>query len=285
MNVDSDNPNGDSSSRQEADVVSEALAELLATARSGYGVTARDDLCDFTLLSDAVAWARRQGLRFRLVDSGHLKRAQLEWLLEAGADFFTTDEFGRDLSELEGLLQALRRGKARMAFHAQDGIFQSNEEQESSLDLLGLGRSGAYIYITNRIQAPELDFLERLARECEAGGSHLVLYIHGGFSPQWLDLFQCRMWFHMDENSFVESEARAFFRDALRSSRVRSRFVLLTQGVSDALWLKESREAGVYLRFQKKQFDYRSPYKPLELASLRKRLPVTSYYLYPDILL
>lgn len=261
-----------------------SLEALLATSLSGAGLTIRDDLFDVSLLRDAVRWSRKAGTRFRLVDSGRLDRPQLEWLLDAGADLYTSDEFGRDETELEGLLKSAGRGRSLLAYHARDPLLL-NTAEAPRLDLYRLGRGGAYVHVSNREQALDPAALERLARECEAGGAHLVFYIHGGFSPDWRDLARCRIWCHMHESSLADPESRTAFEDVLKLSRLRARFALLTEGTLDALWLKDLQRAGVFLRFQKKQFDYRSPYSPLKQASSGKRLPITAYYLYPDYLL
>jgi hypothetical protein len=123
--------------------------------------------------------------------------------------------------------------------------------------------------------------LLRLAEECESGGSHLVYYHHSPFGPELIELIGASLWFHLDEQSLSGPEMQAFFLDVLRSSRSRARFVLFSEGKSDAVWLKEVLAAGVYVRFHRKQFDYRSPLRPLENAAAKKKLPHTAYYLHP----
>jgi hypothetical protein len=218
------------------------------------------------------------------VDSGRLDRPQLEWLLDAGADLYTSDEFDRDVTELEGLLKSVDRGRSILAYRARDPHVL-NPEESPSLDLFRLGRGGAYIHVSNREQALDPAALEHLARECETGGSHMVFYVHGGFSPDWQDLARCRFWCHLDESSLADPGSRAAFEEVLRTSRLRARFVLMTEGKLDALWLEDLARKGVFLRFQSRQFDYRSPYAPLKHSSSRKRLPFAAYYLYPDYLL
>lgn len=283
--MENENRNAKTSEPQEAAAAPpKSLEALLAPSLSGSGLTIRDDLFDVSLLRDAVRWCRMVGTRFRLVDSGRLDRSQLEWLLEAGADLYTSDEFDRDIGQLEGLVKALRRGKALMAYHARDP-FPSSSAEAPPFDLFRLGRSGAYVHVSNREHALDPGALEQLARECEAGGAHMVFYAHGEFSSDWQDLARCRLWCHVDESSLAAPESRTAFEEVLKTSRQRARFVLLTEGKLDALWLQDLMRAGVILRFQKKQFDYRSSYSPLEKASSGKRLPITAYYLYPDYLL
>jgi hypothetical protein len=124
-----------------------------------------------------------------------------------------------------------------------------------------------------------------LAEECESGGSHLVVYHHGPFGPEMGGLAEADLWFHLDEQSLTDPQAGEFFLDVLKSGRRRARFILFSEGSSDALWLKDVIAAGAYVRFQRKQFDYRSPYKPLEVEASRRKLPHTAYYLHPTFLL
>ncbi|MGB2905557.1 MAG: hypothetical protein WBB73_00550 [Candidatus Aminicenantaceae bacterium] len=259
------------------------LEELLTSARiHREGVTVRDDLYDEAQLLDAVRLSRRGGRRFRLVDSGRLDRLRLEWLLEAGADFYTTDEFRTDLEELEGLLQAAGKGRSILAYFVHAPFPQEEEGVESAPQLLSrLGRTGGYLHVSDRENARDPDMLLRLAEECESGGSHLVYYHHSPFGPELIELIGASLWFHLDEQSLSGPEMQAFFLDVLRSSRSRARFVLFSEGKSDAVWLKEILAAGVYVRFHRKQFDYRSPLRPLENAAAKKKLPHTAYYLHP----
>ncbi len=264
----------------------DALEELLASARSSRaGATVRDDLYDEAQLLDAVRLSRRGGQRFRLVDSGRLDRFQLEWMLEAGADFYTTDEFRTDATELDGLLRATGKGRSILAYFAHAPFSQELEGEELSPFMSDLGRAGAYLHISDREHEREPDVLWRLAEECESGGSHLVYYHHRPFSPELLELICAPLWIHLDEKSLTEPEMPTLFLDALKSSRSRARLVLFSEGKVDALWLAEVLAAGVNVQFHRKQFDYRSPFRPLEEAAAKKSLPHTAFYLYHTFLL
>ena len=265
----------------------DSLETLLASAGMRAGaLTVRDDLYDEAMLLDAVRIYRRRGGRFRLVDSGRLDRFRLEWLLEAGADLYTSDESRTDLEELEGLLQAAGKGRSILAYFVRGPFPEEGADGETLPNpLLRLGRAGAYIHVSNREQNRSPDMLLALAAECEAGGSHLVIYHHGPFGPEMVELAGANLWLHLDERSLAESDAREFFLDVLKSRGSRARFVLYSEGKSEAPWLKEVLAAGAYLRFQGKQFDYRSPYRSLEWAASRKKLVHTAYFLHPTFLL
>jgi len=259
---------------------------LLAQARNQGDLTVRDDLYSETLLLDAVRICRKKGRRFRLVDSGRLDRFQLEWLLEAGADLYTSDELRKDLSELDGLQQAADRGRAVLVLFVQGALSPESTPQDTEQPpLYQLGAGGAYIHVSNRETARDGKALERLAEECRSGGSHLVYYHHGVFASDLGNLAAQKLWFHLSEESFEQADAQGEFLDLLKSARTQARFVLFSQGKQNAIWLQEIVSAGVSLIFQKKQFDYRSPYKAIERKAERRQLPHTAFYLYPDIML
>jgi hypothetical protein len=263
------------------------LEGLLASAGMKSGeLTVRDDLYDEALLLDAVRLCHRAGRRFRLVDSGRLDRFRLEWLLEAGADFYTSDEFRTDLQELEGLLQAAKKGRSVLAYFVHGPFLKEvPDEEPDPSHLFQLGRAGAYLHASNRDLERGPGELLLLAEECEAGGSRLVYYHHGPFVPELTELAAANLWFHLEEQSLAVPDDRELFLDVLKSSGNRAHFVLFSEGKSEALWIKEVLAAGVYVRFQRKQFDYRSPFRPLERAAARKKLPHTAYFLYPTFLL
>jgi hypothetical protein len=274
---------------EQPDLPKNTLEELLASAWSSReGVTVRDDLYEDAQLLDAVRLCRRRGRRFRLVDSGRLNRFRLEWMLEAGADLYTTDEFRTELAELEGLLQAAGKGRAILAFFTHAPIAQEPESEGPALSmglLSDLGRSGAYLHLSDRKHERDPGLLRRLSVECASGGCSLVYYNHRPFLPEMLDLIGEPLWIHLDETSLASTEMQARFLDGIRSSRSRARFVLYSEGESDAAWLEEVFAAGVHVRFHRKQFDYRSAYRPLEDAAAKRKLPHTAYYLHPTFLL
>ena len=78
----------------------------------GEDVTLRDDLYEFSALLDAVKAAKTKSVRFRLIDTGQLNQFQVEWLAEAGADVYTSDEARTDLQELELISRACKKGDA-----------------------------------------------------------------------------------------------------------------------------------------------------------------------------
>jgi hypothetical protein len=259
---------------------------LLTAARNQREVTVRDDLFDFALLLDAVRLARSKDRRFRLIDTGRLERFELEWLLEAGAHFYTSDDYRTDITELEGLLAAASRARTQLAWYGL-GPFDAESSSGSLVpeDLYRLGGEGAHIHLSNRERQRQPEMLMRLAEECADAGSRLVYYHHGQLPPEFEELARRRFWIHLAESSLPEEEDRKRFLDILRSPRTRTRFVLFSEATHEALWLRDIMQAGAFLLFQNQQFDYRSPYAPLKRQAARRRLPPRAYYLYPQFML
>ncbi len=259
---------------------------LLSEIKNQREMTVRDDLFDFALLLDAVRLARDMNRRFRLVDTGRMERFELEWLLEAGADFYTSDDYRTDITEMEGLLAASHRSRALLAWYGL-GPFDAESSSGSLVpeDLYRLGGGGAYIHLSNRNRARNPALLMRLAEECARAGSRLVYYHHGPLPGEFEELVRRRLWFHLAESSLPGEEDRRRFLDVLRSPRTRTRFILFSEGAYEALWFKDVMQAGAYLRFQNRQFDYRSPYAPLKRRADRRRPPSSAFYLYPQFLL
>jgi hypothetical protein len=152
-------------------------------------------------------------------------------------------------------------------------------------ELIRLACAGARIHLSDRIRPCEGETLERLAAECEAGGTRLVYYHHAEFGPNLTGLSRRRAWVHLKERSLPDGEARRLFWDILKSSGTRARFILYSRGRLDPRILGDFLNAGAFLLFQQEQFDYRSPFRALERFAARRRLPITAYYLYPDFLL
>jgi hypothetical protein len=259
---------------------------LLTVVRNQREVTVRDDLFDFALLLDAVQLARNKNRRFRLIDTGRLERFELEWLLEAGADFYTSDDFRKDVTEMEGLLTASSRARTLLAWYGL-GPFDAESSAGALVpeDLYRLGEGGACIHLSNRTRTRNPEMLMRVAEECGAAGSRLIYYHHGPLPAELEEMARRRLWFHLAESSLPQEEDRMRFLDVLRSPRTRTRFVLFSEAAHPALWLRDIMQAGAFLRFQNLQFDYRSPYAPLKRQAARRRLPARAFYLYPQFLL
>lgn len=252
----------------------------------GISDTVRDDLYEFPWFLDNVRIVRKQRRRFRLIDSGRFDRFQLEWLLGAGADLYTSDEARPDLKELEVLQIIARRGKALIIFFQHADLAAFGDEDTSKLsDLLNLGQCGIYVHISNREFPRDFQVLQELGEACCSGGSRLIYYHHGLLPPEVQEMARKDTWIHLSDKSIQEKEQQEILKELLISPKYNAKFVLYVEEGLDAILCKELIKAGAFVLFQKKQFDYRSPFKALEKAAARKKLDFKSYYLYPTFLL
>jgi len=257
--------------------------ELFSSVRKGYDLTVRDDQYDFPALLDGIRYCRRKGSRFRLVDSGVFERLQLEWLLKAGADFYSSDEVRKDPQELEALLRSCIKQKSLMAYFI-DGVIKAEETSESLQfkDIVSLGMNGAYLYISNKENERDFSLLEKLADRCCSGGSRLSYYHHGVLDSALVEVGGNGAWIHISSKSIESKEDYPVLKDIAKSSRLTgANLILHLKKKLDYLLLSEIMKAGVRVLFDRIQVDYKSPLKELEQAAARKKLDPRSYYLYP----
>jgi uncharacterized protein YlbG (UPF0298 family) len=260
--------------------------ELLSSAAKGEDITVRDDLYDFPGLLDAVRICRRGGFRFRLIDSGKLDRSQLEWLAEAGADVYSSDEARTDLLDLELVNRSCRRGGAVLAYF-HHGPFEPEGDTHplAFFSLLEMGRNGIYLHLTNREKERDINRLGELAFACRRGKSWLVYYHHGAVEGSLEELARNGVWFHATEKVFKEKEERALVLDRLKEAiSAGLRLVLHVEKGLDYSLLRDIIKSGSFVLFRSSLFDYRSPFKELERKAKQMKLDFKSYYLYPDFL-
>jgi len=264
----------------------ERISEILSSAGKGEDITVRDDLHDFSILLDMVKVARRRGVRFRLIDTGKLDRSQLEWLAEAGADLYTSDDARTDILELEFVNKACKRGGATCVYFYH-GPFDSEEESSSISfpDLQNLGRSGIYLHLTNRHMERDSVRLKELAFACRRGGSWLVYYHHGLLELPLEELARNRAWIHASEQIFQDVEDPAQVLDSLKSAiSAGLRFAFHVETGVDISLLHDVMSARAFILFRSSLFDHKSPFRILEKKARQRKLDFRAYYLYPNIL-
>lgn len=255
---------------------------LLSSVEMGQDLTLRDDQFDFPDMLDAVKICRGKGLRFRLVDTGRFDRFQLEWLLGAGADLYTSDDIPRDLQELEGLQKSCRNGSSLLAFfqHQECGSLNDAEPSVAS-KLLGLARSGIYLHISNREMKRDISLLRMLAEDCLASGSWLVYYHHGPLVAETEELGRGGAWIHLSDESIQSGEDQAVLMDLVKSCQSSgANLVLYLKRGMDYLVLQDVVGIGAVVLFKTSQIDYRSPLKELERAAARKIIDFRAFYLH-----
>jgi len=251
------------------------------------GVIVRDDQSDFPTLLDAVKACRGAGRRFQLIDSGKLSLSELEWLGEAGANFYTSDRARPDGRDLVLMTAATRRGSAVTAYF-HHGPFEPEEKEKAvSIAILEeLGQGGLYIYTSNGRIPRDFPVLEELATACVRGGGRLALYHHGPLAPALETLARRGAWIHIADQSLHREDDAAFICDCARLARERGGGVLFHIEHPLALaWLEQIFEAGARVIFYTPPSDYRSPQRPFERRAERLFIDSRAFYIYPRFML
>lgn len=275
------------SMRPEAADVARHYAFLESAAR-GMELTVRDDQYAFPVLLDAVKKTAHRRGRFRLIDSGGLDQAQLEWLLEAGADFYTSDQHSRDTREMEALAVICRRNKARLACFIHSDITEEApespepEEEAPVLDHQRLGLAGAYLYISNRQKERNPGGLIRLAEACRRGDARLVYYHQGEWPAEAIRLANTGAWIHVTQR-VLDEESRISLADTAAAAREHGGGLIIhLQKKPDLLLLDDVFRAEAFIRFEYAQIHYRSPLKPIQQAAKQQDPSRYAFYLQKD---
>ena len=159
--------------------------ELLDRIRLGRDLVIRDDQFDPEALLDAARFARSQGIRLSLLDSGRSDPSRLEWLIRERARLYTSDEARPREPELARILKTCRSSKTFLAYF-QNGplVAQPGVETISFEALKGLISAGMDLHISNRVHARDSGALAELAKNAAAGRSYFVYYHHGPLTAE-----------------------------------------------------------------------------------------------------
>jgi hypothetical protein len=260
--------------------------DLLSRARGGGEITIRDDQADFAVLLDAAKVCRESGGRFRLIDTAKLGLSELEWLGQAGADLYTSDEARAKSVELGLLARACSRGKAIIAyFHHGPLGGESGQEAGTVAFLKEAGRSGVDIHLSNRDKRRHVSDLAEIASSSRKAGTLLVYYHHGRPAEDLEPLARSGGWIHLDDQSIEAAEDAAPFIDLARQALLSGAGLAIHIEKGTELDLaRELFEAGAYLLFRTPPADYRSAFRALERRARKRTLPSRAYYLYTTFL-
>jgi hypothetical protein len=260
---------------------------LLSSVRQDPIITVRDDLYEFSLLLDAVKLCRRRrsNSRFRLVDSGALSLAQVEWLATEGADIYTNDEVGKSVQELEVIQNACKKGNSLLAY-LHCATLESDDDL--SLDLTGLkslGANGVYIYLSDKDNERNLSEVILLADLCQRGQSRLVYYHHKDLDVALFELGRAGGWIHISDKSIKNPDEMRMLADVIHSARSSGSNVFLhVEKGTEFLLLEDLQKAGAVLIFKSALIDYRSPLRILEEKARKQKIDPRAYYLFPIFL-
>jgi hypothetical protein len=262
-------------SEAEPDYAESGTYELLSRARRGLLITVRDDRCDLAELMDAALVDRRRGGRFRVVDSGRFPSQELEWLVRAGADLYTSDEVERSPAELDLLVRAAARGRAVVACFQHGALTVGTVE---------IARTGAYLHVSRREQERDTAVLADLAYACRRSGAWLVDYEHGALAAGLVELARDGGWIHLSEGSLPARESLSSFLDMAREAAAAGAGVVLhLEETLEPATALDIMNAGAHVIFRRPT-DFRSPLRELERRAARRPLDFRAYYLTPDFL-
>jgi hypothetical protein len=265
----------------------EKTYDLLSRAEQGLEITTRDDQQEFVSLLDAAKVARRRGGRVRLVDSGRFGAFELEWLAEAGADLYTSDEARPNKVELGLVARASARGGSVLAYFHHGVLAGDTGDTPASPGFLSdLGRDGVDIHLSDRERARDLAGLAGIAYVCRKAGSRFVYYHHGLPEAGLADLGRSGAWIHLSDQNLKAGGGGALVADiAAEAAASGSGLVIHLQKGLAAERVRELLKAGAFVLFRTPPADLRSPLRALEKQARRRRPDRRSFYLYPDFLL
>jgi hypothetical protein len=250
-------------------------------------VTFRDDQHDFYWLLDALRISkRRKGARFRLVDSGVFDVNQLEDLVSAGADLYTSDLERKSSAELAILLKAARKSGVIVAFFILGDLPEEGEPESLSISSLSLlGKDGLIIHVSNRGKERKISDLTLMAVQCRLGSGRLVYYHHGPLTRELIALAKEGVWIHIANQSLRTEEDSLLFRDILSSAQsagangvLHVEKDMVPENLGDAL------KGGTFVLLKTLPKDYKSPLRPLEDKARKRKLDFRAFYLSPSFL-
>lgn len=269
-----------------SEVVSEENGfALLEQAGAGKTLTVRDDQMDYPWLLDAARLCRKKGGRFRLVDSGSLESARMEWLAEAGADIYTSDEVGRKDAEVQSIALAGRRGGVVVAGYVHGPITAPGEQdRDGLLPLANLILSGLRVHVSSGDlkDGHDIPLLISLAGSHLSAGSRLVTYHRGPLSEELVRLGESGTWIHMTDKSLEGLENTVLLRDVVKSAqKTGANGIFHIEKTVDEALFRELQSMGAVLIFRSPHFDFRSPCRKYEDRATDLNLDHRAYYLYP----
>lgn len=245
-------------------------------------VVVRDDQYDFFWLEEAARRSCREGKRFSLIDTGVFPQEKVEWLAEAGADIYSSDNAQRDFTQLAFIAQAAKRGRRILAYFYR-GALISDDSEAAIQNLCNLGARGAFIHLANR-KKEELALLTNLGVECHRGGSWLVYYHQGPLEEELASLADTGAWLHLSSQQIKEEDTRFLLELVKLSQSHGGNVVLYVENELSVIFLRDMIKAKAFLIFPQQLYDYRSPYRPFQDLARQMKLDFRAYYLYPRLL-
>ncbi len=250
--------------------------ELIDKVGRGRELVVRDDQNTFEELLDAARAARPRKARFGLLDTGKLGAAELEWLGEAGARVFTSDEARPDASEIVRAAKACARGGGAVALLVNGPLGDRHGD---------LARDGVILHVSNRERVADLPALADLAGAAAAGSGFLVYYHHGSPVPELARLAAAGARIHLSDRALEEKDLD-IMTALLEASRAgRGEIIVYIEKGMPVPFLGKLFDAGAVLFFKTPPSDRRSLMRGLERKARKRRPAPGSFYLQDAFLL
>jgi hypothetical protein len=255
-------------------------------AEKKHEVILRDDQLDFASLFDRAKVAQKRGQRLNLIDTGKLDSAKLEWLGEAGANLYTSDEAKRSAQELMFINEVCKKGGGIVAyFHHGPLESEENPEVVTFSSLKVMGRSGIYLHLSNRERRRSLVQLDELAYDCRKGEAWLIYYHLGPLEQGLEDLAGSGTWIHLRDLSLQQEKGDSFLLEVIRFAQdAGTNLILHLEKGLPITQVREIMNAGAIVLFKTALSDYKSPFRALELKAKKQKLDFRTYYLYSTFL-
>ncbi len=249
--------------------------ELIDRIGRGRELIIRDDLNTFEELLDAARAAKARRTRFGVLDTGKFGVSEIEWLAEAGANIFTSDEARPDASELVLVAKACARGGAEVALIVSGPLGDRHGD---------LARDGVILHVSNRERAIDLPALSELAGAAKAGGGYLVYYHHGALLEDLAGLASAGARIHLSDKA-LEDQDLDFMASLPEAARAGGGEIILSiEKGMPLLFLRKLFEAGAILFFKTPPSDRRSLMRGLERKAEKRRPAPGSFYLQDTFL-
>ncbi len=244
--------------------------ELIDRLAAGRELVVRDDQNAFEELLDAARAARPRKARFGVLDTGRLSASELEWLGQAGARIFTSDEARPNALELAGIAKACARGGGAVALLVNGPL----EDRHADL-----ARDGVILHASDRERAFDLSTLAALAGAARSGGGFLVYYHHGAPVPELGELASAGARIHLSDKALEDKDLDLMTALLEASREGGAEIILYIEKGMPALFLRELFDAGAVLFFKTPPSDRRSLMRGLERRAGKRRPDPGSFYL------
>jgi hypothetical protein len=242
----------------------------------GRRLVIRDDQHTFEELLDAARASRERNERLGVLDTGKLGVSELEWIAEAGADLFTSDEARPSVIELVLIARACARGGGAVALLVNGGL----EDRHTDL-----ARDGIILHVSGRERAVDGLALAELARAARSGGGFLVYYHHGVPVPELAGPAAAGGRIHLSDKALEEKDLDLMMTLLGASRAGKGAILLYLEKGMPVRFLATLFDAGALLLFKTPPSDRGSLMRGLERKAARRRPDPSSFYMQDAFLL